>query len=537
MAIGRITGPMLFSNLERQGVNLAIDGNLIYADVGARRVGINNESPQYDLDVPGNVRLANLTITANTISSNTGKIGLGSISNVVVTGGNAYDIVYTDGNGNLSWGNLQTLTNLEGFEGDNIPLGTNSTGSFSNALTFSSTTKITDAIAELNQLLGNITDSVGSTIHISTATVNGVDVYSNLSSTSANVSTLQETSAVHTTWLGNLDANLGTATTNITTLFGNAAIQATAIDDINANIIAANSAISVLQSNVTTLFGNAEVQAVWLGNLDANLGTATTNITTLFSNAAIQSTAIDDINANVIAANTAIAILQTQVYSNANVASYLTVFNGNINAGNVMLSGNLHTDYIGSNLTSSVTFVGSNAIKLPVGDTSNRPSGVIGYTRFNTDIAQIEYYDGSVWVGVTNTVTDQTITGDDTNNVFTLDQTATNQSILVSINGTLQQPGVAYTVSGTQITFAEIPTVDDVIDVRFLGGVVSMNTTLSDDLTVSGNITLSGILSAPQTTKASNAPGTTGQICWDDNYIYVCTATNTWKRSPLTGGY
>ena len=51
------------------------------------------------------------------------------------------------------------------------------------------------------------------------------------------------------------------------------------------------------------------------------------------------------------------------------------------------------------------------------------------------------------------------------------------------------------------------------------------------------NITLTGILKAPQTTKASNATGTPGQICWDDNYIYVCTATNTWKRSPLTGGY
>ena len=51
------------------------------------------------------------------------------------------------------------------------------------------------------------------------------------------------------------------------------------------------------------------------------------------------------------------------------------------------------------------------------------------------------------------------------------------------------------------------------------------------------NITMTGILKAPQTTKASNATGTPGQICWDANYIYVCTATNTWKRSPLTGGY
>ena len=38
-------------------------------------------------------------------------------------------------------------------------------------------------------------------------------------------------------------------------------------------------------------------------------------------------------------------------------------------------------------------------------------------------------------------------------------------------------------------------------------------------------------------TKASNATGTAGQISYDANYIYVCTATNTWKRSPLTGGY
>jgi hypothetical protein len=38
-------------------------------------------------------------------------------------------------------------------------------------------------------------------------------------------------------------------------------------------------------------------------------------------------------------------------------------------------------------------------------------------------------------------------------------------------------------------------------------------------------------------TKASSATGTLGQISWDANYIYVCTATNTWKRSPLTGAY
>lgn len=36
-----------------------------------------------------------------------------------------------------------------------------------------------------------------------------------------------------------------------------------------------------------------------------------------------------------------------------------------------------------------------------------------------------------------------------------------------------------------------------------------------------------------QTPASASAAGDAGQICWDANYIYVCTATNTWKRSAL----
>lgn len=45
-----------------------------------------------------------------------------------------------------------------------------------------------------------------------------------------------------------------------------------------------------------------------------------------------------------------------------------------------------------------------------------------------------------------------------------------------------------------------------------------------------------GLLRSPQQTKTSTSAGTAGDICWDANYIYVCTATNTWKRAALTGG-
>jgi hypothetical protein len=37
-----------------------------------------------------------------------------------------------------------------------------------------------------------------------------------------------------------------------------------------------------------------------------------------------------------------------------------------------------------------------------------------------------------------------------------------------------------------------------------------------------------------KTPASASDTGTTGEICWDANYIYVCTATNTWKRSAIS---
>ena len=58
-------------------------------------------------------------------------------------------------------------------------------------------------------------------------------------------------------------------------------------------------------------------------------------------------------------------------------------------------------------------------------------------------------------------------------------------------------------------------------------------------VTTSGTQTLTNkTLTSPKIT-SGNAPatsastGTTGQIEWDANYIYVCTATDTWVRAPL----
>jgi hypothetical protein len=62
MAIGRISGPLLKSNLIRDGVDLAFETDLLYLDVNNSRIGVNTPTPEYDLDVNGTIRSTNLQV-------------------------------------------------------------------------------------------------------------------------------------------------------------------------------------------------------------------------------------------------------------------------------------------------------------------------------------------------------------------------------------------------------------------------------------------------------------------------------------------
>lgn len=210
-------------------------------------------------------------------------------------------------------------------------------------------------------------------------------------------------------------------------------------------------------------------------------------------------------------------------YGNTDVAGYLPIYTGNISAGNVTVSsnfrGNIFADVITPYQTTVTVFNSSTAIRLPVGDNSTRPTAVSGYFRYNTAGLAPEYYNGTTWVSVNNTTTAQSFNGDGSNVTYTLDQNASQAGILVSINGTLQHPGIAYTVSGNQITFAEIPLVSDTIDVRFLGALVNTSQVLGD-FSATGNITAGnisvnsgGFMKMPVYTKA-NLTAITGQIGW-----------------------
>ena len=95
MAVGRISGPLLKSNLVRNGIDLAFETDLLYLDVANNRVGINNSNPQFDLDVIGTTRTQNFTVTGgtaemagikfenNTLSTTASTITLGTLDNVL----------------------------------------------------------------------------------------------------------------------------------------------------------------------------------------------------------------------------------------------------------------------------------------------------------------------------------------------------------------------------------------------------------------------------------------------------------------------
>ena len=156
---------------------------------------------------------------------------------------------------------------------------------------------------------------------------------------------------------------------------------------------------------------------------------------------------------------------------------------GNLTISNVTISANSAAVSSSANIilaasgTGAVQFTG-NAIGLPSGNILQRPTTVnAGYLRFNTEFETIEVWDGYEWVQTSGgVITSDVLNGDGSTATFALSANTTTTGVLVSINGTIQKPSTAYTVSNNSITFTEIPLQGDSIEVRKLaGGTISVN--------------------------------------------------------------
>jgi len=203
------------------------------------------------------------------------------------------------------------------------------------------------------------------------------------------------------------------------------------------------------------------------------------------------------VSGNVYSANVNTGNVNANVVYGGNIqisADDITDTNGRVNINSALQGvdfavngGTANVFYVSANSNSAsfgnstqydnvlVAFNSTTSILTPVGNSNQRPSSpTVGMFRFNTTLNSLEVYASSQWepVGAPTftVIQDEQFYGDGSTVQYTLGSTQTTNSCIVAINGVVQIPTTAYSVSGTYptcyLTFTEAPEPGDVIDVR-----------------------------------------------------------------------
>jgi len=200
----------------------------------------------------------------------------------------------------------------------------------------------------------------------------------------------------------------------------------------------------------------------------------------------------------------------------------------------------------------------TDSFMIAAGTTAQRPgTGAQGMMRFNTTNTALEYHDGTAWRNMTadfTVVVADSFSGDGSTTAFTLSNSGTTATTIVSINGVVQIPTTAYGVSGTTLTFTEAPASGDVIDARVMTTTASVtgiddgtgtatidangdgtidatgNMTITGNLTVTGNTTLGNIavdaIAKNDTSIAITDTGTDGDIEFTIDGVTIANFTD-----------
>ncbi len=301
------------------------------------------------------------------------------------------------------------------------------------------------------------------------------------------------------------------------------AINTTSGITTTANIAAGNlnaTALSlsgnvVSDLNVTTNITGANVTGV------ANVTGANVNATTQgkFGNIVISGDNVTGTN-GIVTVNGAGADVDFAISSD-NVANlvYVDAGTGTVSFGSATQT----TDAL-------VAFNTTNSILVPVGNTVQRPAtGVAGMVRFNSTTQQVEAYNGTAWQSLGSAftvITTEQFAGDGTTTTFTLSSANyTTDSVLVTLNGVVQIPTTAYTVSGASLIFTEAPANGDTISVRELQTTSSV-TSISNS---SGNAKV-------ETAGNANKVNITGNLLPIANATQsLGSSTNQWKDIYVAG--
>jgi hypothetical protein len=451
-----LTGTVFSAKIDNNTTAFDLGGNIIVkagANLTTPNIGAATGS---SLNLTGNVQGGNLLANAAVIA--TGNVSGGNINTVGlisatgnVTGGNLLfgsgivsgtgnifaDTIFANISGNIDAGGANT--NIQ-FNDDNILAG-------SPGFTFNK--------------VGNVVTANGNISGANLFTGGSVSATANIAG--GNISTAGQVTATGNVTGGNVN------TAGIITATG---------DVIGGNISTAGQVTAT--GNVTG--GNVNT---------AGIITATGNI----------------YGGNLILAGAALDTTAGRLTVNSTSADADFAVNGDTVANVFYIDAGTGTASFGTSAQTTnalVAFNTSTSVLMPVGNTAQRPSvGVTGMLRFNTTDNNFEVYDNSQWVAVGvpefTVIDDQQFNGDGSTVAFTLSTSQTTNSCIVSINGVVQIPTSAYSVSGTTLTFTEAPLSGDLIDVRQ----ITTTTTVTSIANSSGN----AVVAVSPTTAQVNVTG------------------------------
>jgi hypothetical protein len=473
----------------------------------------------------------------------------GQISAVsTVTGGNIATTGYVTATGNITGGNIISAGQIS------------STGNIT-APTFVGNLEATIVTATGNVTGGNIL--FGSGVVSGTGNIYANKIFANI------VGNIDAAGNLYEVQFNTTGDQLG-ATANFTYDFVNNVLTVA-----NGNIVGGNLSLNNninANGNITTggfVSAVGNVTAPWfIGNVNAATLSASGNINggNLLIAGTISSVGnitaptfignlVGNITGNIDAggANTEIQFNDNDILAGSpgftfNKTSNLVTVTGNVTAGNVISQGivTANLGVYGDIYTTSIDSADSSAIivtpdmvllasldvnqDITVGNILIPSYGniTVGNVRIanlanpilDQDAVTKRYVDSAIG-NVLPIITNQTISPDGSSLTYTLTQSTTAVGVLVTINGISQTPNDSYTVSGDQITFAELLLTSDIVQVRFLSG------------TSTGG---GGSNYANANVVAYAESGWAGNIIPQGNLVYnLGNSTNRWNDLYLSG--